>query len=82
MGGSGGGQTQTTQQQLPPELSQASNVYLNALRQLILPGGQITQSPLPYQAVAPFSPQQQQGMNLVSQETYGPGEARPNRAWM
>lgn len=77
MGGSGGDQTQTTQQQLPPELSSWAGKYLNTLGQLILPGGQITQSPLPYQQVAPMTPQQLQGMQLVSNETYGPSGA-PN----
>lgn len=41
------------------------------------PGMQITQSPLPYQQVAPMTPQQTQGMQLVSNETYGPSGA-PN----
>jgi hypothetical protein len=77
MGSGGPAQTQTTTQNLPPELGYWASRYLNALGQMVLPGGGLTpaQSPLPYQAVAPMTPQQQQGMQLTSQETYGPGGA-------
>ena len=80
MGSSGGGQTTTQTQQLPPELQYWSSRYLNALGNLIMPGGNFSNlsgSPLPYEAVAPLTPQQQQGMNLVSSETYGPAGAPP-----
>lgn len=70
--GSGGNQSQTTTSSLPPELSSWANKYLNALGNLVLPNGQLGQSPLPYQEVAPLTPQQIQGMQLTSNETYGP----------
>jgi hypothetical protein len=73
--GGGGQQTTTTEQKLPPNVSSAANKYLNALLQLTLPGGQPSQSPLPYQETAPLSPQQIQGMQLTSAETYGPAGA-------
>lgn len=75
MGSSSGGQSQTQTTELPPELQFWSSRYLNALGNLIMPGGNfanLSQSPLPYQAVAPLTNQQIQGMNLTSAETYGP----------
>lgn len=72
MGSSGGHQSQTTTSSLPPELSHWANAYLNSLGNLVLPGGQLGQSPLPYQEVAPLMPQQTQGIQLASNETYGP----------
>ncbi len=75
MGSGGGNQTQTTTQTLPPELSHWANKYLNALGNQVMPGGKLSPSPLPYQEVAPLTPQQTQGMQLTSQETYGPGGA-------
>ena len=76
--GAGGSQTTTTESKLPPELSKFANQYLNALAGITMPGGQALtpgQSNLPYQEVAPLSPQQTQAMNLVSSETYGPATA-------
>ena len=70
--GGGGRQTTETTQSLPPEVAYWSNRYLNALGNLVMPGGKLGQSPLPYQAVAPESPQQLQAAQLVSGETYGP----------
>jgi len=73
MGMGGGAPTETVTKSLPPELSHWANQYLNVLGQLVLPGGQPAPSPLPYREIASLSPQQTQGMNLVSAETYGPG---------
>lgn len=74
----GGNQSQSSQSNLSPELGVWATRYINALGNLILPNqgrSGPAPSPLPYQEVAPLSPQQMQGMNLVSQETYGPGGA-------
>ncbi len=77
MGAGGGKQTSTTTTQLPPELSSWANKYLNALGNQVMPGGKLGPSPLPFQEVAPLTPQQTQGMQLTSQETYGPGGPPP-----
>ncbi len=76
--GGGGQQSQTTTSNLSPDLGYWATRYINALGNLVLPNGGKSgpaQSPLPYQEVAPLTPQQTQGMNLVSQETYGPSGA-------
>lgn len=78
--GHGGAQSQTTETKLPPELQGWANKYLAALGNLVLPGGQIAQSPLPFHATAPMSPQQIQAGNMVSQETYGPQGAPQGQA--